>query len=161
MQQAAGFWAQDRWRLKPNLTLNYGLRWDFYGDNHDVSGFYSSPRHAGRSLGTHAGRRHQFRPAIWAASGIPMFQARQHAYNSQLNNPSPAIALAWIPQARASSASFGKNTVIRAGILAPSLRRRRAELLGLRFQLRPVLLPAGPPLARARRAAPEPSSRDR
>jgi hypothetical protein len=23
-----GFYAQDRWRLRPNLTLNYGLRWD-------------------------------------------------------------------------------------------------------------------------------------
>jgi len=29
VQQAAGFWVQDRWRLKPNLTINYGLRWTF------------------------------------------------------------------------------------------------------------------------------------
>ena len=24
-----GFFAQDQWRFRPNLTLNYGLRWDF------------------------------------------------------------------------------------------------------------------------------------
>ena len=24
-----GFYAQDRWKLRPNLTFNYGVRWDF------------------------------------------------------------------------------------------------------------------------------------
>src|SRR5262245_18209143 len=36
------FFAQDRWRLKPNLTLNYGLRWDIVGNDQDVDGGYSS-----------------------------------------------------------------------------------------------------------------------
>ena len=42
LQQAAGFWAQDRWRVKPGLTLNYGLRWDIVGDNYAVNGLYST-----------------------------------------------------------------------------------------------------------------------
>jgi len=24
-----GFYAQDRWKIRQNLTLNYGVRWDF------------------------------------------------------------------------------------------------------------------------------------
>jgi len=42
VQGAGGLWAQDRWRIRPNLTLNYGLRWDFYGDDYDVNGGYST-----------------------------------------------------------------------------------------------------------------------
>jgi hypothetical protein len=37
------FFAQDRWRFRPNLTLNCGLRWDIVGDDYDVNGGYSSP----------------------------------------------------------------------------------------------------------------------
>src|SRR5207244_11680325 len=48
----------------------------------------------------------------------PVFEARHHAYNSQLKNPSPAIALAWNPSA--DGGILGKvlgrdRTVIRAG----------------------------------------------
>jgi Carboxypeptidase regulatory-like domain len=116
VQQAAGFWAQDRWHIKPNLTLNYGLRWDFYGDNHDVSGYYSSPPSLGDLWGpTPVGVINS--PGNLGGVQNPVFVARHHAYNSQLNNPSPAIAIAWNP--KADGGMFGKllgnSAVIRAG----------------------------------------------
>ena len=37
---ASGIWAQDSWKVLPNLTLNYGLRWDFVVDPHDVKSAY-------------------------------------------------------------------------------------------------------------------------
>ena len=37
---AWGLYAQDSWRIKPSLTLNYGLRWDFTGESQDKSGLY-------------------------------------------------------------------------------------------------------------------------
>lgn len=30
-QNVGGFYAQDQWRVTPQLTLNYGLRWEFTG----------------------------------------------------------------------------------------------------------------------------------
>ncbi len=118
VQQAAGFWAQDRWRIRPNLTINYGLRWDFYGDNHDVTGFYSSPPSLADLWGpTPVGIVDA--PGNLGGVQNPVFQARRHAYNSQLWNPSPAVAFAWTP-ASDHGGFVGKllskdKTVIRAG----------------------------------------------
>ena len=36
VQQSGNIFIQDRWRLKPNLTLNFGLRNDMVGDDHDL-----------------------------------------------------------------------------------------------------------------------------
>jgi hypothetical protein len=33
-----GFFAQDEWRATRKLTLNYGIRWDYYGNPHEING---------------------------------------------------------------------------------------------------------------------------
>jgi Carboxypeptidase regulatory-like domain len=117
VQHASGIWAQDRWRLRQNLTLNYGLRWDFYGDNHDVTGFYSSPATIADLWGpTPVGVINS--PGTLGGPTNPTFLARNSAYNSQMMNPSPAIALAWNPSS--DHGLLGKllghnKTVIRTG----------------------------------------------
>jgi hypothetical protein len=40
LQRAWALHFQDSYRIRPNLTLNYGLRWDFTGPDHDLTGGY-------------------------------------------------------------------------------------------------------------------------
>jgi hypothetical protein len=37
------FYGQDSWRLKPNLTVTYGLRWSLFPPPWEVNGFQASP----------------------------------------------------------------------------------------------------------------------
>jgi hypothetical protein len=38
-----GVFFEDSWKMKPTLTLNLGLRWDFTGASTDETGFYTHP----------------------------------------------------------------------------------------------------------------------
>jgi hypothetical protein len=115
---AAGhFFFQDRWRLTPNLTFNYGLRWDIYGDDHDVNGGYSSPASVADFWGpTPVGAI--FQPGNLGGVQNPTFTAKVHVYQTKWVNPQPAAALAWNPH---STDGFlgkllgGDKTVIKAG----------------------------------------------
>jgi len=112
VQSATGIWVQDRWRLRPNLTLNYGLRWDFVGDDHDVNGGYSTLPTLGDIWGpTPVGA--PFQPGNLGGVQNPNFVAQVHAYKPSYVNPSPAFAIAWNPQS--DSKLIGRGTVIRAG----------------------------------------------
>ena len=81
-----GFFAQDEIRLRPNLTLTAGLRWEYYGPlgekNHLLSNFDASGNLVRAGSAT-----------------LP------HVYNRDLNNFGPRLGLAWNPR---------RNTVVRA-----------------------------------------------
>jgi hypothetical protein len=117
VQQSGGFWVQDRWRLRPNLTLNYGIRWDMVGNNYDKDGAYSSAKTPADLWGpTPIGA--MFQPGVLGGVGEPTFIARKHVYKTSWVNPQPAFAIAWNP--KAESGILGKligtdKTVIRTG----------------------------------------------
>jgi hypothetical protein len=108
---AAGFWLQDRWRARRNLTVNYGIRWDIVGDDHDIDGGYSTLPTLGDLWGpTPVGAI--FQPGKLGGVASPNFVAQVHAYDTSWNNPSPAIGIAWSPDSKLLGQG---KTVIRAG----------------------------------------------
>ena len=108
--------AQDRWRITPNLTLNWGLRWDVVGDDHNPDGGYTSIKSLSDFWGpTPVGAI--FQPGNLGGVADPQYTAKVHAYNTSWMNPQPAVALAWAPQSHGFLAKiFPKGrTVIRTG----------------------------------------------
>ena len=116
VQQSLGFWLQDRWRVSPTLTLNYGIRWDVVGDDHDKDGAYTSANSFADIWGpTPVGAL--FQPGTLGGIGDPSFTASVHKYNTIWKTPQPAFALAWNP--RVDKGFLGKlmggnKTVIRS-----------------------------------------------
>lgn len=121
LQKAWGLFFQDSYKMKSNLTVNYGLRWDFTGDNHDLTNAYHSATPA--NVFGPSGVWNLFNPGVLNGVANPILQAQAHTYKPWNVSPQPAIGLAWSP--RSSGGLLGKllgndSTVIRAGY---SLRR--------------------------------------
>ncbi|MGH9350569.1 MAG: carboxypeptidase regulatory-like domain-containing protein, partial [Terriglobia bacterium] len=117
MFSGAGLFGQDSWRVRPNLTVNYGLRWDFVGDSQNVDGVYSSPTTPADLWGP-SGVGNEFNPGSLKGPLNPTFTARKQAYNPSYLNAQPQLGIAWNP--RAKSGFLGKlmggdKTMIRAG----------------------------------------------
>jgi hypothetical protein len=80
--------AQDDWKITPRLTLNYGLRWEYYGritERVNKQSFWVPDCNCMRIAG------------VDASEGL---------VDNDLNNFAPRLGFAWRP--------YGENTVIRA-----------------------------------------------
>lgn len=121
LQKAWGLYVQDSWRVRPNLTVNYGLRWDFTGDDHDLNGIYFSPNQAG--IFGPSGLNNLFNPGSLLGDPDPSYIARDHAYSPWNVSPQPTVGIAWSPQSTEGwlgKLTGGGKTVLRTGY---SLRR--------------------------------------
>lgn len=120
VMSAWGLFGQDSWRVRPNLTVNYGLRWDFTGDDHDLTHNYHGALPDAIYGPTPVGDL--FAPGVLGGNNDPMLIARPHQYNPWDVSPQPSIGLAWAPDFKEGFAGklTGGKTVIRAGY---SLRR--------------------------------------
>jgi len=107
-QDEIGLFMQDSWRLKPNLTLNAGLRWQvakpFQADDSvysmntmadlcGPSGFGSGP--GGRDCNI-------FNPGVFNSGGrVPpvyeLYRAGNPGYNTEYDNFAPNVGVAWQP----------------------------------------------------------------
>ncbi len=109
-----GFYATDQWRVRSNLTLNYGLRYDIYGALRNPEGLFLepiiadgqdpveailNPNGAYQFIGGNAGKENQF-------------------FKTDKNNFAPNVSFAYSPS---SSRGFGRyllgenRTTIRGG----------------------------------------------
>lgn len=107
---------QDSFKVKSNLTLNYGLRWDFVSPNKDLTGKYHTANP--ESIFGPSGVGNVFKPGTLSGTMNPVWAAAETAYNGWNVTPQPAIGIAWSPR---SNGSFlermlgGDGTVVRAG----------------------------------------------
>lgn len=114
---------QDSYKMKQNLTVNYGLRWDFISANKDLTGKYHSLSPQDLFGPTAVGDL--FNPGSSSLSGTndPIWSTRETPYKAWRVTPQPTLGVAWTPR---SSGNFiekvlgGEQTVVRAGY---SLRR--------------------------------------
>jgi hypothetical protein len=122
-QDSYEFYAQDSWKIRPNLTLTFGLRYSLFSPPWETNGLQVAPniglgdwfeqRRAGMLQGIPSNQN----PLIsfdlaGPANGKPGF------YHWNTKDFAPRLALAWSPQA--SSGFFGRllgenKTSIRAG----------------------------------------------
>src|SRR5215467_13316550 len=75
------FFAQDDFRISSNLTLNVGMRWEYFGP---------------------LGEKHNLLSNLGADGNLAMIgtDGLKHAYNRDLNNFGPRVGFAWNPRAK-------------------------------------------------------------
>jgi hypothetical protein len=103
-QREFGVFGQDEWKVRPNLTLTYGLRWEYYGVPFEAHGnlsnlFQDSSGPAPALTG--GGNGFTYSP-VGPGTGHQLYQ-------SYYNNYEPRVGFAWDP--------FGKGkTSVRGGV---------------------------------------------
>jgi carboxypeptidase family protein len=118
------FYGQDTWRIKPNFTLTYGLRWSFFPPPWETNGFQTSPTFG---LGTQfaqnvknmrQGLGYTSEPTMQFTLGGPVNNGPGF-YPFEKTDWSPRVSFAYSPRfgGRLLKRIFGENdkTVIRAG----------------------------------------------
>ncbi len=138
------FYGQDSWRIRPDFTLTYGLRWSSSTPVYETNGVQVKPT---VSLGEYFDRRRAS-----SLNGIPFNDPitfdlagkandRPGYYKQDWNNFAPAIAFAWSPDLgdNAFSRLLGRNgrSVIRGGFRMTY--DRIGSQLAVNFDLNSVL----------------------
>ncbi len=98
-----GLFFQDSYRIRTNLTLNFGLRWDFTSADKDLSKLYHSASPA--AIFGPSGINNLFNPGALTSdpNGLnPTLTQNPNPYNSWNVAPQPAFGFAWTPKNRNS-----------------------------------------------------------
>jgi hypothetical protein len=119
------FYAQDTWKIKPNFTLTYGLRYSLFSPPWEVNGQQVSPTLSlgkwfkQRGLNMAQGIPSNTDPSVEFDLAGPANGGRKGYYDWDYHNFGPRIAFAWSPKGNSgiSKSLFGEGnkTSIRGG----------------------------------------------
>ena len=110
VQQNWAFYAQDSWKVKRNVTLQYGTRWEYQGPYDARNGLVLLPQSNVQSLYGPTPVGSLFSPGTTngATDVLLTLQGGQNGHpvtNRDLNNFAPFLGIAWDPQ------SNGKTSI--------------------------------------------------
>jgi hypothetical protein len=119
-QDEWGIHAQDSWKVKPNFTLNFGLRWEFQASPINDNLVYTKTGFAG--LYGVSGAGNLFKPGVFdnpVVSEYRLLEEGEKAYKDDYKNFAPTLGFAWTPDFKSGILNklFGDSgkTVIRGG----------------------------------------------
>jgi hypothetical protein len=133
-----GFFGTDSWRVRPTLTLNYGLRWEYQGAPWDPLNISFRTSNGFNDVFGISGPGNLFQPGASAGS-VPQFVLNGDTpwYDRDLNNFVPSIGLAWQPAFDHPwwNAIFGGSgkTVFRGGYSITMTREGINNFLSIAF----------------------------
>ncbi|HUQ49365.1 MAG TPA: carboxypeptidase-like regulatory domain-containing protein, partial [Terriglobales bacterium] len=94
------FYAKDSWRIRPNLTLNMGLKWEYWSPLREDNGLGIAPVLNGRPVGD----------AVLDPTTIVDF-VKGDFYSKDLNNFGPSFGFAWDPFSNGKTSLRGGYTL--------------------------------------------------
>ena len=119
------FYAQDSWKIKPNLTFNYGLRWSLFSPPWETNGLQVSPNFSltdffkQRANNMVAGIPSNADPLVQFDLSGPANGGKKGFYGWDKKDFGPRISIAWAPRPQngllRSLFGDGDKSTIRAG----------------------------------------------
>jgi hypothetical protein len=103
---------QDEWKVTPTLTLNLGLRWEYYGVAHEADNrttVFDASQFHGVCFGSGSTWRLSLTTPLPTPINTPACPTNPSLYNADYRNFDPRVSLAWAPSI------FHGKTVIRSG----------------------------------------------
>jgi hypothetical protein len=121
-----GLYAQDHWRIRPGLSVNFGLRWQ------PQEGFVVKTGNAGRlehpdQIWGVSGPGNIFKPGVLTGQPprVVLYQPGEKIYPDDLNNFAPSAGVVWSPKFKGFFRKlFGQSgeSVLRAGFSRAFIR---------------------------------------
>jgi len=101
-QRTLGFYGQDSWRFRPNLTINAGLRYELQFPFVVLNNNYTQAAGGYAGVWGVSGEGNLFKPGTLpgAVTSFVPFPQKTHAYNTDWNNFGPSIGFAWSPNSK-------------------------------------------------------------
>ena len=164
-QNEYAIYAQDSWKVKPNLTLNYGLRWEI--DPSPLNDNLVYTRTGIEGVFGVSGNGNLFEPGVFGGqpTQFRLLEPAEKAFRTRHKDFAPSLGLAWSPSFKEGwlGKIFGQGdqTVLRAGYSIAYTREGFASFtdmfgandgptltLDVSPAIDPVLFPAGSVLFR-------------
>jgi hypothetical protein len=138
-ERELGFYVQDGWRAKPNLTLNYGLRYELQLPFVALNNFYSRALNYANVFGISGadanGNPNLNQPGVTpgATTQFQVMKKGDTSYKTDYNNFAPSVGAAWRPAVKGGflKALLSNDPVVRGGYSLSYTREGIQALSGL------------------------------